>query len=348
MAKFSELYPLSTGGGSANIAGFEWFEKSSDFTAEPNKAYYCDTALGDILMTLPYSPSNGDEVGFLLIGANKLNITTTDKIKGTLQTADSPKQVNTNYLLIIFFYVDNVTGWDWDARYDSIFGDPFILDVVLLIKGQGLNNSTAIVDSSPTPKTITIAGNTKISTTQSKYGGSSLYFDGLGDYLTISNANLALETGDFTIEFWARSEDVSSANQKGFFQISPTGIKDYYLNSLMVYQGANGTTGDNGGITLMYNSAFSSGGANKLFVNRWFHVAITRNSGTLRAFVDGVLFFTTTNTTNYTGSVLEIGGYYEKGTIYFDYKGFLSHFRVTKSCRYKTNFNPETDTFLNN
>jgi hypothetical protein len=56
--------------------------------------------------------------------------------------------------------------------------DPYINNVVLFLKGDGTNGSTAVVDSSPTPKTINRINNPVISTAQSKYGGSSIYFDG--------------------------------------------------------------------------------------------------------------------------------------------------------------------------
>jgi hypothetical protein len=73
--------------------------------------------------------------------------------------------------------------------------------VVLLLEGDGTDGSTNIIDSSPTPKTITRFGDTKISTTQSKYGGSSIYFDGSGDYLSIpANSSTHLNLEDFTIE----------------------------------------------------------------------------------------------------------------------------------------------------
>jgi len=49
-------------------------------------------------------------------------------------------------------------------------------------------------------------GNAQISTTQSKFGGSSMYFDGTGDYL-ISRNNYGFEfgTSDFTVEMWIRT-----------------------------------------------------------------------------------------------------------------------------------------------
>lgn len=126
MVKFSELYPLSSGGGSANIAGFEWSEKTADFTAEVNKGYYCDTALDNILLSLPNSPSTGDDVAFFLIGGNKIWVTSSNKIKGNLLLTDTVKQISENYLIIVFTYVDSSTGWDYNVRYNPYISDRYI------------------------------------------------------------------------------------------------------------------------------------------------------------------------------------------------------------------------------
>jgi len=59
--------------------------------------------------------------------------------------------------------------------------DPNYSSVSLLLNGNGTNGSTTFTDSSVNNHTITRNGNAQISTTQSKFGGSSMYFDGNGD-----------------------------------------------------------------------------------------------------------------------------------------------------------------------
>lgn len=52
-------------------------------------------------------------------------------------------------------------------------------------------------------KTITPAGNATQSTTQSKFGGKSAYFDGTGDYLTIPDSiDFNFNSTPFTIDLW--------------------------------------------------------------------------------------------------------------------------------------------------
>jgi len=85
------------------------------------------------------------------------------------------------------------TGSAADEHYNS---------VSLLLNANGADNSTVFTDTSPTPKTVTAVGNAKISTSQSKFGGSSMYFDGTGDYLTSPSSTDFDLGGTYTVEFW--------------------------------------------------------------------------------------------------------------------------------------------------
>ena len=73
----------------------------------------------------------------------------------------------------------------------------------LLLNFDGANNSTTFTDSSSYNHTGTAYGNAKISITQSKFGGSSGYFDGTGDYVQFPyNSIFDLSSGDWTLEAW--------------------------------------------------------------------------------------------------------------------------------------------------
>lgn len=58
---------------------------------------------------------------------------------------------------------------------------------VLRIEFNGTNGSQTITDSHG--HTITVAGNTQVSTAQSVYGGASGLFDGTGDYLWLDDSD---------------------------------------------------------------------------------------------------------------------------------------------------------------
>ena len=93
---------------------------------------------------------------------------------------------------------------NWPVTIIPGIEDPYFYSNSLLLYGDGVDASTAIVDSSLNNHAITVNGDAQISTNQSKFGGSSLYFDGNGDYLTSpTNTDFEFGTGDFTVELWA-------------------------------------------------------------------------------------------------------------------------------------------------
>ena len=82
-------------------------------------------------------------------------------------------------------------------------GDVYYPQTSLLMHFNGTNGSTTMTDNSKNNTTVTSVNGTAISTAQSKFGGSSVLFDGTNDLLTIPNNSLFdLSSGDFTIEFW--------------------------------------------------------------------------------------------------------------------------------------------------
>ncbi len=80
-------------------------------------------------------------------------------------------------------------SWRLSDKYDAS-----------LLHFDGPNGSTAIVDENPA-HVWTAAGNAQISTAQSKFGGSSLLLDGVGDYIsTPDHPDFFQSTNPFAIE----------------------------------------------------------------------------------------------------------------------------------------------------
>jgi len=66
-------------------------------------------------------------------------------------------------------------------------------------------------DFGDTGHDVTSNGNPQFSTAQSKFGGSSMYFDGSGDYLTIpTSTDWDFGTDDFTIDFWSKFDNLDN------------------------------------------------------------------------------------------------------------------------------------------
>ena len=164
----------------------------------------------------------------------------------------------------------------------------------------------------------------------------SILFNG-SSYLTIpSNAAVTLGTNDYTIEMWVYPNN--NSQNAGLFQLSSsaTYASTSQTNqlSIQIWQGY---------IQFGTNSAFNQGNgvaANAYVANRWYHVAMTRQSGGLtKFFINGVEVGSITDTTNYTGSYLVVGGFYQLPIYVLN--GNLSNFRlINGTAVYTANFTP--------
>jgi hypothetical protein len=138
-----------------------------------------------------------------------------------------------------------------------------------------LNFTNAGIYDATSKNDLETVGNAQISTTQSKWGGSSMAFDGSGDYL-IGRPNdlFNFGTGDFTIEAWVYS--TSLATRVIFSNSSGSGT-----NNITFYITSNGKlNANNFGV-----AAIQSSGA--ITANTWNYVAITKQSGTYYFWING-------------------------------------------------------------
>ncbi len=88
-------------------------------------------------------------------------------------------------------------------------------NVDLLLHFTGADASTTFTDSSPSPKTFTAVGNAQIDTAQKKFGSASAQFDGSGDCIhTPDTAHLELGSGDWTLDFWVKFNDVAGGSAR--------------------------------------------------------------------------------------------------------------------------------------
>jgi hypothetical protein len=245
-----------------------------------------------------------------------------------------------------------------DARVTTLINsiglavqDPYYANVSLLLHGDGTNGSTTIIDNSPTPKTVTAVGNAQISTAQSKFGGSSIAFDGNADYLTIPDSADWNLPNDFTIEAWVYLT-AYSANNAGYFgavivsQYTAAGGGSDLGWQLRI----NGTASSYTTINL-YTGVTDLNFAATVSLNTWTHVAVTRSGSSIRAFVNGTQAGSTiTNSDAFTESgnrQLWIGGLNDT-TYRFWLPGYIDDLRITKGvARYTANFIPPAAPFPN-
>jgi hypothetical protein len=223
----------------------------------------------------------------------------------------------------------------WSPGYAPV--DEHYDNVSLLLYGNGTNGSTTITDNSPTPKTVTAVGNAQISTAQSKFGGSSLLFDGAGDYLTVTEASssFTFATDNFTIEFWLYPSNL----------IGIAVILDW--RNVGGPQGDRPTIYRNGSNLLFFAGSDLITGTSALTNQLFQHIALTKSSGSTRLFVNGTQVGSTySDSKNYLspqGGTMYAGAV---GNGTSGMAGYIDDLRITKGvARYTANFTPPTESF---
>jgi Concanavalin A-like lectin/glucanases superfamily len=224
--------------------------------------------------------------------------------------------------------------------------DPYFSNVSLLLKADGTNGSTTFTDSSANSFAISRTGNTVVSTAQSKFGGSSTYFDGNGDYLSVSSsANLEFGSGNYTIEMWINpAGGLSNGAQKFLFG---------KRQSLSVYGGVIGFLAFNSSsnayrayyyVTVNGTTWVISAATDYIIpANTWTHLAFVRNGNTFTVFVNGnsAASGIASGTIPSNSQPFVIGSTSSANPGVNGYAGYIDDLRVTKGiARYTANFTP--------
>ena len=216
-----------------------------------------------------------------------------------------------------------IGGWGYGGRmnYWSWYGN---ISNFRISKGIALYDGSGTDYTVPTfPLTTTLPG---------QGGGSvsshSVNFNGTNHLSVGASSDMSMGTGDFTIECWARFD--TGANV-GLWQVE--GLTTNYTTTLSFAHNGSNWHGYRGGSTWDYGGARTA--------SQWYHTAYVRHSGTCTVYVDGTALGSWSDSYNYTGTTLVIGGYYTTG---YRLNGNISNFRVVKGqALYTQNFTPTTE-----
>jgi len=217
--------------------------------------------------------------------------------------------------------------------------DPYFYSVTSLLHGDGTNGAqnNTFLDSSTNNFTITRNGNT----TQGSFSpfsqtGWSNYFDGSGDYLTVSdNAALELGSGDWTLECWYYQSSTTTYRAL----IGKSGTSAQYASYLLQINSTTptfylSTTGSSYAVTISSSINITN--------DSWYHFAVVRNGSTITLYVNGVSGGTATySSTPYDGTYNFAVGAYGNGE--YPAHGYVSNARLVKGTAvYTANFTVPT------
>ena len=269
-----------------------------------------------------------------------------------LQTAIT----NTNYAASIYIGSYPTNGENWIGY----FGDLRITKGAALYSGLTMTVPTSPLTTTVSSGTVSLltnytnagitdatakndletVGNAQISTTQSKFGGSSMYFDGTGDYLIPSpNAATlnAFGSGDFTLEMWAYAVSFANAdNIKIILDFRPLSTDGVYP-TIYFYSGQ---------LRYFVNSADRITGST-LSTGQWYHIAVCRSGTSTKMFLNG-----TQDGSTYTDSNSYLCGANRpvigcRGHTLGDnnWNGYIDDLRISRYARYTANFTPPAAPF---
>ena len=238
----------------------------------------------------------------------------------------------------------------WSPDYAPVDGD--FADVSLLLKGEGTNGSTTILDSSSNNLSFTAVGDAQIINTVATPFSPTvpsdgvLAFDGTGDYIqAANNNNFKFGSGDFTFEYWFYGTDLTSTCQHVNTDNGPTNHSYAIITTpsgsnanVLYYLSSIGTDWN-------VASAISIG---IITSNTWNHIALVRSGNTFTGYLNGIAGGTVTSSASlYNFSSPFILAAASSYSTIIDYTaGYFSNVRITKGvARYTENFDVPTAPF---
>jgi hypothetical protein len=203
-----------------------------------------------------------------------------------------------------------------------------------------LNYTNAGIFDSAAKNVLETVGNAQVSTTQAKWGTTSMYFDGNGDYLTAPNSNLyAFQTGDLTIEMWVYPSTVSVAQ----YLIDTRDPASGASAGIQWFVDASGKLG-----VYLGTSSIIAATTGSISANTWTHLALVKNGSTWKFYINGTADATTgTNSTAITQGFMTIAcSCNQKAATTTDkYTGYIDDLRISRFARYTANFTAPTAAF---
>ncbi|MCM8781755.1 MAG: LamG domain-containing protein, partial [Candidatus Omnitrophica bacterium] len=215
----------------------------------------------------------------------------------------------------------------------------------LVLHCDGSGNS--FIDSA-TNKTVRTAGDVTQVSTQPKFGTKCAEFFGTGaerwgegDWLYVTDEDITIPSGtDYTIDFWVRFKELPTSGNAYV-------ILSYYYNAS--YWTRFRIRNNNGQYEWYISDDNARNGSVPASVttDRWYHVAITRDSTATRIFQDGVQCGSNLSAGIEFGGVLTSPSWNYRYTLYigkepyYNFKGYLDEIRISKGiARWTSNFTP--------
>lgn len=205
----------------------------------------------------------------------------------------------------------------------------------LMIHFDGDDEATADITAT-TGQTVSLEGDAKLDSAQKKFGTTSLYCDGVGDYATVpDSADWYFAADPFTIDCWIKASiaNMSQGITGQYTDSSNYWYFQYYNVSLERRFEFKSVTGGVTQADYTWNITLTT---------EWTHIELARNGTNVYLFVNGSIGTPTIKTAISTNEILnstgalEIGACSNHTTVA---SGWIDEFRVSKGvARHTTSF----------
>ncbi len=226
------------------------------------------------------------------------------------------------------------------ALYTSTFTPPTAPLTAIVNTTLLLNFTNTGIFDSASKTVLETVGNAQVSTTQAKFGTTSLYCPATnGNYFVSpqNQQNLLFGTGQFTVEAWIYPLAFTNVASGAFGYGLDGGYVDWNLE-----------INTSGGVLYIDNNAVRLTSSSNLSANVWTHLCVVRTSTTVTMYFNGVSVGTYSTINNISGSSTSARLYVGTGAQVPGSRQFIGYIddpRISKYARYTTTFTPPTAAF---
>jgi hypothetical protein len=204
---------------------------------------------------------------------------------------------------------------------------------------DGANGATTFPDLSRFRRTLAPSGMVALSTTQQKFGPTSLLFNGgAGDIATYGSSTDLVFGGDFCIEMFVKTSTFSTdGGARRLFHAAAATDLDLLLADASA--AANLLSVRSGGVQIIVGTVAVADGS-------WHHIALDRSGSSLRLWVDGAQSGSTvTNSSSFNNNAsnpIVIGAF---DGVTGRLIGNIDELRITGASRYRAAFTAPASPF---
>ena len=164
----------------------------------------------------------------------------------------------------------------------------------------------------------------------------SIILDGSNDAIkTSTSSDYDFGTGDFTVEFWIKVDEIGETYQTVDHRTSSVS-SNHWVNYI-----------DTDGSYKFWSADSTRITGKKINAGQWYHIATVRNSGTTTLYIDGISQGTYADTNDYSNQRIIFGAHGpDEGS--YPVNGSYSNIRIVKGTAvYTSSFRPPTEPLTN-